>query len=121
MYHACRYVRPVLSVLVPLTALSAQEQPPVEAGSRIRVTAPTVGADKLVGMCVEVDATRLRVQAEDQASPLTISLTDVTRLEVSQGRKSHAIKGLVLGSVSGAGVGAVLGLLASDDPNGERL
>ena len=109
-----------LSVLVPLTVLSAQEQPPVEAGSRIRVTAPTVGADKLAGECVEVDATRLRVQAEEQASPMTISLTDVTRLEVSQGRKSNALKGLLIGSIVGVPAGAVLVLLwttrGSDNP-----
>ena len=104
-----------LSVLVPLASLSAQEQPPVEAGSRIRVTAPTVGADKLVGMCVEVDATRLRVQAEEQASPLTISLTDVTRLEVSQGRKSHALAGLGIGFLGGVVIGAVFGGAVASD------
>jgi hypothetical protein len=103
-----------LSVLVPLASLSPQEPPPIEAGSRIRVTAPDVGADKLVGMCVEVDATRLRVQAEEQASPLTISLTDVTRLEVSQGRKSHALKGLLIGSIVGVSTGVVVGLVVAE-------
>jgi hypothetical protein len=107
-----------VSLLVPLAALSAQEQPPVEAGSRIRVTAPTVGADELVGMCVEVDATRLRVQAEEQASPLTISLTDVTRLEVSQGRKSNALAGLGIGFLGGAAIGAVLGSAAGREEGG---
>ena len=98
-----------LSVLVPLASLSPQEPPPIEAGSRIRVTAPYVGADKLVGMCVEVDATRLRVQAEEQASPLTISLTDMTRLEVSRGQKSKWLIGAGIGLVGGAVLGAAIG------------
>jgi hypothetical protein len=65
-------------------------------------------------MCVEVDATRLRVQAEEQASPLTISLTGVTRLEVSQGRKSNALKGLLIGSIVGVSTGVVVGLVVAE-------
>jgi len=102
-----------LPLLIPLQSITAQQAPSIETGSRIRVTAPTVGADKLAGVCVEVDATRLRVQAEEQVSPLTISLADVTRLEVSQGRKSNALKGLGFGALIGGSIGAVLGLLAS--------
>ncbi len=83
----------VVPLLIPLQYASAQQGPPIETGSRIRVTAPTVGADKLAGVCVEVDATRLRVQAEEQVSPLTISLADVTRLEVELTRKSgHTVR-----------------------------
>ncbi len=99
----------VVPLLIPLAALSAQEPPPIEAGSRIRVTAPTVGADKLVGMCVEVDATRLRIQAGERVPPRAISLTDVTRLEVSQGRKSNALKGLLIGGLVGTPIGAAVG------------
>ncbi len=103
----------VLPLLVPLQYTSAQQGPPIETGSRIRVTAPALGVDKLVGHSVEADATQVRVQVEDQAAPLTISLADVTRFEVSQGRKSNALKGLGFGAVIGVSTGAVLGLLAS--------
>ena len=102
-----------LPLLIPLQSITAQQAPPIETGSRIRVTAPTVGADKLAGVCVEADATRIRVQVDDQAAPMTISLTDVTRLEVSQGRKSNALKGLLIGSIVGVSTGAILGLAAS--------
>ncbi len=105
----------VVSLLVPLQNITAQQAPPIETGSRIRVTAPTVGADKLAGVCVEVDATRLRVQAEEQVSPLTISLADVTRLEVSQGRKSNALKGLGFGAVIGVSTGVALGVAVSSE------
>jgi hypothetical protein len=101
----------VLPLLIPLQSITAQQAPPIETDSRIRVTAPTAGADKLAGVCVEVDATRLRVQAEEQVSPLTISLTDVTRLEVSQGRKSNTLKGLGFGALGGAVIGAVAGVI----------
>ncbi len=98
-----------VSLLVPLAALSAQEPPPIEAGSRIRVTAPAAGADKLVGTWLDSDGVELRVQTEEQPSPLTISLADVTRLEVSNGRKSKWLIGAGIGAVGGAVLGAALG------------
>jgi hypothetical protein len=51
---------------------------------------------------------------------MTISLTDVTRLEVSQGRKSNALKGLLIGSLVGVPIGAVLGFVESES-SGEPL
>ncbi len=105
----------VVSLLVPLQNITAQQAPPIETGSRIRVTAPVLGADKMVGMLVEVDASRLRVQADDQASPMTISLADMTRLEVSQGRKSNALKGLGIGALIGAPIGVALGVAVSSE------
>jgi len=35
-----------VSLLVPFAALSAQVQPPIGPGTRIRVTAPLVGAER---------------------------------------------------------------------------
>ncbi len=100
----------VLPLLVPLQNITAQQAPPIETGSRIRVTAPALGFDKLVGTSVEADATRIRVQVDDQAAPMTISLTDVTRLEVSQGRKSNAVKGLLIGSIVGVPIGGLVAM-----------
>ena len=105
----------VVPLLIPLQFTSAQQVPPIETGSRIRVTAPALGVDKLVGTSVEADATRIRVQADDQASPMTISLTDVTRLEVSQGQKSRVGRGALIGLGVGAGVGAVLGFVLGSE------
>ncbi len=112
-------------LLVSVTSLSAQEPPPIEAGSRIRVTAPSTGVDKLVGICLSTSGDSLRMQADEQASPMTISLADVTRLEVSQGRKSNTLRGLGIGFLVGAVAG---GLLATQvdveeglDPGPEEL
>jgi len=63
----------VLPLLIPLQSITAQQGPPIETGSRIRVTAPALGVDKLVGTSVEADATQLLVQVDDQAAPMTIS------------------------------------------------
>jgi len=100
----------VVPLLIPLQYTSAQQGPPIETGSRIRVTAPALGVDKLVGTSVEVDATRIRVQADDQAAAMTISLTEVTRLEVSQGRKSNALAGLGIGFLGGAAIGGLVAM-----------
>ena len=40
----------VVSLLIPLQSITAQQAPHVETGSRIRVTAPPLGADKLAGV-----------------------------------------------------------------------
>ena len=40
----------VVPLLIPLQSITAQQAPHVETGSRIRVTAPPLGADKLAGV-----------------------------------------------------------------------
>jgi hypothetical protein len=105
-----------ISLLVPLTTLPAQQSPPIERGSRIRVTAPSMGADKLVGTCMATGGDTLYVQAETQTTTLGIAVTSVTRLETSRGRKSHPWRGAGIGALSGA----VLGLgIAVAFPEGE--
>ena len=108
-----------VSLLVPLAALSAQVQPSIGPGTRIRVTAPLVGVERMVGTYLVNDDSTLQVQAEAQVTPVTIPLVYVTRLEMSRGRRSNALKGLVIGSVSGAVLGAVAGLVVGQE-NGDN-
>ena len=104
---------------VPLAALSTQVQPTLESGKRVRVTAPLVGPERMVGIYLSNDDSTMQVQTEAQVTPLTIPLVHVIRLEMSQGRKSNSLKGLVIGSVSGAVLGAVAGLVVGQE-NGDN-
>ena len=116
-----RAVVSTLTVLLafPLAALSTQVQPPLESGKRIRVAAPLVGSERMVGVYLSHDDTTMQLQTEAQVAPLTIPLVYVTRLELSQGRKSNALKGLVIDSASGVVLGIVAGLVVGQE-NGDN-
>jgi hypothetical protein len=98
----------VMSLTVaPLVTISSQELPPLKPGDRIRATAPTLSPSPLVGTVVAFEANSLMVQRGTGTRRL--SLASLTRLEMSQGRRSHAALGAGIGLLVGAGVGAVIG------------
>ena len=98
----------VMSLTVaPLVTISSQELPPLKPGDRIRATAPTLSPSPLVGTVVAFEANSLMVQRGTGTRRL--SLASLTRLEMSQGRRSHAALGAGVGLLVGAGVGAVIG------------
>jgi len=99
-----------LSVLVPLTPLSAQAQPTIEPGTRVRITVPDAGLDMRTGTWLGVSEGAFDFVPDGQSSDTgKIQLASVTSLEVSGGHKSRWLPGLLLGFVGGAAVGAVLG------------
>jgi hypothetical protein len=53
-----------LSVLVPLTSLSAQVQPTIEPGARVRVTARDFGLEKSVGTCLSLSQGAMAFERE---------------------------------------------------------
>jgi hypothetical protein len=98
----------VMSLTVaPLVTISSQELPPLKPGDRIRATASTLSPSPLVGTVVAFEANSLMVQRGTGTRRL--SLASLTRLEMSQGRRSHAALGAGIGLLVGAGVGAVIG------------
>lgn len=100
-----------LAVFVPLMSLSAQEPATIEPGARVRVTAPDLGLQRSVGTCLAVSNDSIRLQGG--AGILDIPLASMTALDVSRGRKSNALRGLLIGSIVGAPIGAVLGGVGS--------
>lgn len=82
---------------------SAQEQPAIHPGARVRITAPLlhlnrhVGTvDRLIPDTVVVDTIRVPTQS-------------LVRLEVRSGTKSWALEGLAFGLLFGASMGALVG------------
>ncbi len=92
-------------LLVPLTNLVAQQKSPVTAGTRVRLWAPKFDIRKQVGTVVAVTSDTLTFKKVLQATPFAIPIALVTRLEVSQSRKSRAGRGAVIGLVVGAASG----------------
>jgi hypothetical protein len=98
-----------VSLVVPLSTLSAQQPPPVEAGARVQVTAPDCGFDKH-------DATLEALRGDRLVFDTTeCPLGSVTRLDVSRGRKRKTVTGAVVGVLAGVAVGGGLAVANSDE------
>ena len=104
-----------VSLLVPFAGVQAQGPPSLAPGTRIRVTAPGAGANKLVGTFVGARTDTLLVRTRPGWTPQSIPLASVTRLDMSRGRKSLAGAGAGIGGVIGAVSGAVVGAASCAD------
>ncbi len=90
----------------PLTSTTAQEQPPVESGARIRVTAPSVFSDRIVGTVVSWESEQLVL--DTLRGTLTFPIDSIVKLEISRGKRSYVAEGAGIGLV----VGGISGYLA---------
>jgi len=101
-----------VSVLLPFTSLSAQEQPPIEPGSRVRVSAPDLAMHRQVAT---LEAWRGDTLVLARPWTMDCPLASVTRLEVSQYRKSNCGKGALIGGGIGVAVGALIGAMWTEE------
>jgi hypothetical protein len=95
----------LLFLSLPSASLRAQEIPQLKPGVRVRVTAPTVAANRIVGTVMSVDADQVILKGKADRISI-VPLAAMTRLEVS--RKKWSGKG----ALAGAGMGLLLGGLA---------
>jgi hypothetical protein len=72
-----------------------------EPGDRLRVTAPSLAPQPLVGSLIEITEHNL-VLAPSPSEHRVIPLSGLTRLERSLGRRRHTRLGLLVGAASGA-------------------
>ena len=100
-----------VSLIVPLTTLSAQQPLPVEAGQRLRVTAPSCGLAEYVSeLEALVGDTLVLLQDPIRSSNTFVCpIGSLTRLEVSRQQKSHTSAGLIVGGLTLGGAGVVVG------------
>ncbi len=97
-----------LLFLLPGNLLAQQDSQQILPGVRVRLWAPELRIQKLVGKIVSVDADTLRLNIMDQTAPLAIPISSVTKFEVSRGKSSGA---RVLSGVGGAGLGFLGGAI----------
>lgn len=101
----------IAAVVTPISGLPGQDIPPVAPGTRVRVTAPDLGADKLIGTVVPSPVDTLMVRPTDRMTAIAIPLASMTRLEVRYGQKAHLLLGAAIGFVAGAtslGIGSAV-------------
>jgi hypothetical protein len=85
------------------TQESAGDTVAVQDGDRVRVWAPSIAPEPLVGRLNILEDGTLEV-ADPSGAPMKVSVADVERLEVSLGHNRAKTAGI------GAGIGALLGL-----------
>lgn len=97
----------VLGIVWCLVAprLVAQAPPPVEAGSRVRVSLAGPEGRRVTGEVVAVGSDALSLVPGNGRDTTAVSFRSISRLELSRGRRSVG-GGMLLGGVLGAGAGA---------------
>ena len=101
------------------SSLAGQETPSVAAGSKVRVTAPSLGLDEAVGTVQETTDEALVVQFEYPRRVETVDRSEIAAIEVSTPGKRKVLKSVGVGFLVGAGSGALMGLASGDDPQQE--
>ncbi|HLM68494.1 MAG TPA: hypothetical protein VK358_13240 [Longimicrobium sp.] len=98
--------------------LHAQDSQPIRPSDRLRFTAPSAGfATPVVGTVVEVRDGDMHVAVgrsptDPAAMLVAVPVAAVTQLERSEGKRSRVRQG-IYGTVLGAGLGALAGVLQS--------
>lgn len=85
---------------------------PIALGGRVRLRAPTAVQGRIKGTVMEMDEKSLLVSADDR-TPVRVPRQAITQLEVSTGRHSKALKGMLIG----AAIGGVVGVYCDLDCN----
>jgi hypothetical protein len=115
----------VASLLVPLSTLSSQQQSSIEPGARVRVKLectesytppPTIMLRTIcpthTGTVTALAADSIILETGAVRTRTAVPIASVTRLEVSQWRKSFGFgKGMLYGLLIGGGGGALVGAL----------
>ena len=106
----------LLALLSIVGVASAQPEPPVVTGARVRVTTMN-SSSAVIGELVAVNDSALLVRRHLDSSDVSIPRTLVHRLEVSRGttRGASARKGALIGLA----IGGVVGFAAGEDCSSE--
>jgi hypothetical protein len=89
----------------------------LSAGDRVRARL-IGGGEPVVGVIDATGPNEIVVRAKDKAQPpLRLSLTQVAKLEVVRGRRSHWVAGAAIGFLPGAFVGVAAAANSECDPD----
>jgi hypothetical protein len=102
--------------LCAATALP-QEPRTLAVGNRVRAVGPEIGHVAVIGTVVDVQQDKILVQSKGSSQPIEIPVSPSITFEVSGGRKSHTMSGLVLGAAVGAVPGFLLTFGDYNDPD----
>jgi hypothetical protein len=111
-----------VSLVIPITPLSAQQPPPVEPGARVRVGQEcrdaytgrgATGLGRIcptdIGVLTAMTSDSIVLNTAEEGDLLAFALDSVTRIDVHRGRKSKWLLGMGIGFLAGSGAGALVG------------
>ena len=106
----------IAAVLAALPGIAQADEPiaglgPLVVGSRVRLQAPSVMEGYVEGLVLGIDDDALLI-GSDHAPPVRVPHDAVARLEVSAGRRGHALQGMAIGGAVG---GAVFGVINAEE------
>ena len=111
----CQCVAAALAAVMAYAPVRAQGVSPLEPGTRVRVFSPSIGRDGLIGNLLAVADDTLSIRPENRADTVRLVRSELTRLEQSTGRHSHALRFAGIGLLVGAAGGAITSKASGDD------
>ncbi len=106
----------VLAVLAAHgSSLTGQVTSSVVTGSRVRLTAPSLGLNEAVGTVQETTDDALVVQFEYPRRRETVDRSEIAAMEVATEGQRKVLKSVGVGLLVGALSGAAIGLASGDD------
>ena len=113
----------ILSIVVAAAALPATSPAqstltgtPLAEGTRVRVSTAH-RREAITGVVVSHSADSLVVRSDKDSGAVALSTAQVSRVEVSRGRRSQKARGAGIGFLSGAGIGALVGVALYEKPS----
>ena len=104
----------LIAVVVGVSVAQADVPGPVAPGSRVRLTAPSVSVERLVGTVVGLDEATLTLQRQGAEDTLQVPRGAITTFETSEHR-SRKGKGAAIGALVGLGAAVALGLAVGEN------
>ena len=108
----------LVSTATDVVPVAGQTTRAIERGSRVRITAPSLGLREAIGTIREATHEALVVQFEFPRRVATVDRSKIVTMQVSIRQERRVLKGLRTGLLVGAASGLVLGLASGDDDNG---
>lgn len=96
-------------------SLEAQDAPSLQPGARVRVFAPSLPTSGLVGTVVGLSRETLTLEAAKAPVSFVLARSELTRIEVSTGQRTHVRRDMGIGLLIGATGGAIAGRASGDD------
>jgi hypothetical protein len=96
----------VLAALLVPAVVHAQDRFPPQAGTRVRISAPSLFLYHETGFVNDTDPYGVFVRLDDHDENVRVPYFDVARLEVSRGKTKLTVWGALGGALLGATLGA---------------
>lgn len=107
----------LLAVTSATVGAQTDAMPTFWQGARLRVTSPTLGPQRQVVTLLRQHADTMVVRVAGRNDSTALRAADISRLELSRGTNTQVRKGLIVGAVSGAVLGAVISYASYTEPD----